>query len=83
MTEPHIVDTKPSGVELEEGKAYFFCTCGRSAQQPFCDGSHKGTDFTPHKFVAEKTGRAWLCLCKHTKNMPYCDGSHKALKEKE
>ncbi|MCB1563745.1 MAG: CDGSH iron-sulfur domain-containing protein [Alphaproteobacteria bacterium] len=82
MNEPNIAGTSPIAVELEEGKNYFFCTCGLSANQPYCDGSHKGTDFKPHKFTAEETGKKWLCLCKRTGNKPYCDGSHKALREK-
>ncbi len=82
MTNPEIADTSPIEVELEEGKNYTFCTCGRSKKQPFCDGSHSGTDFTPHVFTAEKTGKAWLCACKHSKNIPFCDGSHKEFREK-
>lgn len=79
MSSAQIADTKPIGVDLEEGKTYFFCTCGRSTKQPFCDGSHKDTDFMPHKFKAQKTGKAFLCMCKNTKNVPFCDGSHKDL----
>lgn len=79
MTEPHIAAKQPAAVELTEGQSYFFCTCGQSRKQPFCDGSHKDTAFTPHKFTAEKTGTAWLCQCKHTENRPFCDGSHKKL----
>ncbi|QQL45446.1 CDGSH iron-sulfur domain-containing protein [Sulfuriroseicoccus oceanibius] len=79
MDDPKIADTKPVGVELEEGKAYFFCSCGHSSSQPFCDGSHKGTGFAPMKFVAEKSGKQFLCQCKRTGNAPFCDGSHKAL----
>ena len=79
MSEPVIHDTKPIGVELKAGQKYFFCTCGKSSSQPFCDGSHKGSDFTPKPFTAEKDGKAFLCQCKHTGNAPYCDGSHKGL----
>ena len=64
-------------VELEKGKEYLFCACGRSQSQPFCDGSHKGTSFKPKAFTAEKDGDAWLCACKHSRNKPFCDGSHK------
>eukprot|EP00051_Salpingoeca_urceolata_P026847 m.478978 g.478978 ORF g.478978 m.478978 type:complete len:195 (+) comp21290_c0_seq1:1405-1989(+) len=64
-------------VPLEAGKEYYYCMCGRSANQPFCDGSHRGTSFKPMKFVAEKTETKGLCACKFTKNPPYCDGSHK------
>ncbi len=79
MDEPYTADNKPIEVELEKGKAYFFCTCGRAASQPFCDGSHKGTDFRPHKFVAEATDTVWLCMCKRTGKKPFCDGSHTDL----
>lgn len=57
---------------------YYYCTCGLSKNQPFCDGSHKGTSFTPMKFKAEKADN-WLCQCKRSKNLPYCDGTHKNL----
>jgi CDGSH-type Zn-finger protein len=77
--EPVIAARVPAKVALEAGKDYWFCTCGRSATQPFCDGSHKGTGFAPQKFTAETSGDARLCQCKHTKNPPYCDGTHKAL----
>ncbi len=60
-----------------KGESYYFCTCGRSASQPFCDGSHKGTDFKPQPFTAEEDGDAYLCACKHSANTPFCDGSHK------
>jgi len=63
-------------VELEQGKEYFYCACGRSAGQPFCDGSHQGTAFSPLAFVAETSSRAVLCRCKQTATPPYCDGSH-------
>ena len=76
---PHIAAKAPVKVSLEEGKDYWYCTCGLSANQPFCDGSHKGSSFAPKKFTAEKSGDAWLCQCKQTKNAPYCDGSHKGL----
>ncbi len=76
---PKIAATSPIGLDLEEGKNYFFCTCGLSAKQPLCDGAHKQTDFKPLKFTAAKTEKSWLCQCKHTKNAPYCDGAHKKL----
>lgn len=77
--EPIIAKKGPYAVELEEGKTYYWCACGKSASQPFCDGSHKGSDITPKAFTAEKTGTAYLCGCKHTKNIPYCDGTHHSL----
>ena len=79
MSKPVIAANKPIPVELEEGKAYYFCTCGQSANQPFCDGSHKGSGMGPKPFKAEKTGTAYLCQCKDTANAPFCDGSHKAI----
>ncbi len=71
----------PYAVEVEQGKRYFWCTCGRSANQPFCDGSHKGTDFKPLSFTAEESKKVFLCGCKHTKNPPFCDGTHAKLPE--
>jgi len=76
---PKIAQKGPFAVKLEAGKNYHWCACGRSKNQPFCDGSHKGTEFTPLSFTAEKSGEAHLCGCKHTKNPPYCDGSHAKL----
>lgn len=75
----HIAQKSPYAVELEAGKKYFWCACGLSKNQPFCDGSHKGSGITPTAFTADKTGTAFLCGCKHTANAPYCDGTHKAL----
>lgn len=74
--EPKMAKKGPYAVELEAGKEYYFCTCGESKKQPFCDGSHIDTDFSPMAFKAEKTGKAFLCGCKRTKNPPYCDGEH-------
>ncbi len=79
MTEPTIAQTAPLAVDVEVGKSYFWCACGRSKAQPFCDGSHKGTDFTPLKWTALESKRVFFCCCKHTKGQPLCDGSHKAL----
>ena len=79
MAEPVIASRAPIAVEVEEGKSYWWCTCGKSAKQPFCDGSHNGSEFTPMKYDATRTGTAWFCGCKHSKNAPLCDGSHKAL----
>ena len=64
---------------MEAGKTYWWCTCGKSAKQPFCDGSHKGSEFVPMKYDADKTGKVWFCGCKHTAKAPMCDGSHKNL----
>ncbi len=74
---PTIADNKPAAVELNKGEEYFFCVCGNSKNQPFCDGSHAGTEFKPKAFTAEESGEAFLCQCKHSANLPFCDGTHK------
>jgi CDGSH-type Zn-finger protein len=79
MEEPKIAQKSPYAVEVEEGKTYHWCSCGQSAKQPFCDGSHRGTSFTPVAYKAEKSGTVYFCGCKHTKNPPLCDGSHNDL----
>ncbi len=78
-TPPIIAAKTPERVELEKGKTYFWCRCGRSQKQPFCDGSHTGTGIAPLKFMAEKDGPAVLCRCKASANAPFCDGSHTRL----
>jgi CDGSH-type Zn-finger protein len=67
----------PYPAECESGKTYYWCSCGLSKNQPYCDGSHKGSEFTPKAFEADKP-KVFLCGCKLTKNPPYCDGSHNA-----
>jgi len=79
MDKPTIAGKAPMPVELETGKTYAWCSCGNSSKQPFCDGSHKGSAFTPNVFTAEETKTAYMCTCKHTNNPGFCDGSHKAL----
>jgi CDGSH-type Zn-finger protein len=79
MSEPNIAQKSPYPVEVEAGKNYYWCACGKSASQPFCDGSHKGSDFTPVKFEAAESKTVYFCGCKHTANPPLCDGSHKKL----
>ena len=66
----------PIGVNVLEGKTYFWCTCGKSIKQPFCDGSHKGSEFNPMVYKAELTKKMFFCACKQTNNQPFCDGSH-------
>ncbi|MDF0752438.1 glutamate synthase-related protein [Marinobacter sp. 71-i] len=76
MSNPVIADNKPKKVSLKKGKEYLFCVCGRSNDQPFCDGSHADTDLTPKSFTPEEDEEAVLCQCKHTHDAPYCDGTH-------
>jgi len=78
---PIIAAPRPVKVELEEGKTYFWCSCGKSKNQPFCDGSHAGTEMKPQKFTAEKSGDAFLCQCKASANAPFCDGTHARMGE--
>lgn len=78
-TTPIIAAKFPIKIELEQGKEYYWCKCGRSKNQPFCDGSHAGTGISPMKFTAEKTGSAALCQCKSSANAPFCDGTHASL----
>ncbi len=67
---------QPVEVKLEANKTYYWCSCGKSKNQPFCDGSHKGSEFAPKAFSVSEDQTAWLCVCKKTKNAPFCDGSH-------
>ena len=76
MTDPVRSSETPFAVDVEEGKTYYWCACGKSKSQPFCDGSHKDTNFTPVKYVAEKSESVHFCGCKATQNQPLCDGSH-------
>ncbi len=76
MSNPVIADNEPVKVQLSKGEEYHFCTCGRSRSQPFCDGSHAGTSFTPKAFTVDEDQEAYLCACKHTGNAPFCDGTH-------
>jgi CDGSH-type Zn-finger protein len=77
--EAKIAQKAPYPVEVEAGETYYWCACGHSKNQPFCDGSHQGTGFEPVAFTAEKSETAYLCGCKRTANKPFCDGSHTSL----
>ncbi|MFZ4807210.1 MAG: CDGSH iron-sulfur domain-containing protein [Hyphomicrobiaceae bacterium] len=77
--DPVVAQKGPYQVELQAGKAYFWCTCGRSKKQPFCDGSHAGTGLEPMRFQADTSGTFNLCGCKSTDDKPFCDGSHNIL----
>ena len=79
MPEPVIAQKAPVGVDVEAGGTYFWCACGQSKSQPFCDGSHKGSAFSPMKWTAPESRKVFFCACKQTKGAPLCDGSHKAL----
>ena len=79
MTSPTIAQKSPFPVDVEEGKRYFWCACGKSANQPFCDGSHKDTEFTPVAWKADETKKVLFCGCKHTSGKPFCDGTHNKL----
>jgi len=71
---------QPYAVEVQAGESYFWCACGKSKQQPFCDGAHKGTDFKPLRYIASESTRVFFCGCKQSAAAPLCDGSHKNFK---
>ena len=79
MSSPTIAKKLPIPVDVEAGKDYFWCACGESKNQPFCDGSHKGTEFAPLKWTATDTEKTFFCACKHSANAPFCDGTHGTL----
>jgi CDGSH-type Zn-finger protein len=75
---PNIVKKAGISIKLMPG-IYYYCRCGLSKNQPFCDGNHKETTFQPKKFILDEPKELYACLCKHTQNAPYCDGSHKKI----
>lgn len=79
MTEPVIAQKSPYAVDVKAGRSYWWCACGKSARQPFCDGSHKGSAFAPVEFKADADRTVFFCGCKHSKGQPLCDGSHQRL----
>lgn len=76
---PDIPQKTPYAVEVEAGKSYYWCACGKSKTQPFCDGTHQGTSFSPVAYKAEESKTVYFCGCKHSANQPFCDGAHSKL----
>ena len=79
MTKATVAAKQPAAINVQAGETYYWCTCGKSDKQPFCDGSHEGTTFAPLAYTPEKNDTVYLCQCKHTRNAPFCDGAHQAL----
>jgi CDGSH-type Zn-finger protein len=79
MTEPVIAQKSPYAVDVEAGKSYWWCACGKSKEQPFCDGSHQGSGIVPVEHQAKESGTVYFCGCKHSANGVLCDGAHKTL----
>ena len=76
MGKGHRAGESAIAVDVEQGKSYYWCSCGKSSKQPFCDSSHKGSEFNPFIYKAEATKKVFFCACKQTKKQPFCDGSH-------
>lgn len=76
MSKPVRAGDTPIAVDVEKGKSYYWCSCGKSKAQPFCDGSHKDSSFTPVKYDATESKKVYFCACKATRKQPLCDGSH-------
>jgi thiamine pyrophosphate-dependent acetolactate synthase large subunit-like protein/nitrite reductase/ring-hydroxylating ferredoxin subunit/CDGSH-type Zn-finger protein len=83
MADPYIADTRPKPIEMKAGETVWWCTCGRSSSQPFCDGSHQGTGFSPMEYTAAQDGKVFFCQCKRTGQAPLCDGSHKHITQED
>jgi len=79
MSEPEIGGRRPLPINVIAGESYWWCACGRSKSQPFCDGSHKGTEFRPQEWKATANEEVWFCACKRSQHQPLCDDSHKTL----
>lgn len=78
MADPVVAQKGPYALTLQPG-TYWWCACGRSKHQPFCDGSHKDTGLTPVKLELTETKQVYLCGCKHSRTKPLCDGTHKSF----
>lgn len=76
MSQAQIASRMPYAVEVEKGKTYTWCACGRSRTQPYCDGSHEGSGLKPLQFIAKHSEKIWLCGCKRSRHAPFCDGAH-------
>ena len=76
MSKGAVAGSAPIKIDVETGKTYYWCSCGKSSKQPFCDGSHKGSEFSPMPWTAAENGTKFFCACKQTNNAPFCDGSH-------
>jgi CDGSH-type Zn-finger protein len=79
MTAPTIAQRGPFSIQVQAGRTYMWCACGRSRRQPFCDGSHKGSAFEPIEFAATESTEVFFCGCKHSNTKPFCDGTHETL----
>ncbi len=79
MPKPRIAQNAPYAAEVQSGKSYWWCACGMSKTQPYCDGSHKGSEFNPVEYVALKSDTVYFCGCKQSRSGALCDGSHKSL----
>jgi len=79
MSKPVIAQKEPYAIDVTTGKSYWWCSCGESSKQPFCDGKHKGTDFVPIEYKADKDRTVYFCGCKKSSKNPMCDGTHSKL----